>query len=115
MFTVALLLAATAAGLSIANLNSNTAATATVTAAPPAAPTPPTFGPDQVAAAKKEVCAASFNANKSITAAQRNFFGAAHDRQSPEYRPALGNFQLVASIETAYPRKAFDTSGPERR
>ena len=113
MFTIALLLAATAAGLSIANLNSNTAATATVTAAPPAAPTPPNFAPGQTAAAKKEVCAASFNANRSITAAQRNFFGAAHDRQSPEYRPALSNFQLVASIETAFLERHLTPAVPK--
>jgi hypothetical protein len=113
MFIVALLLAATAAGLSIANLTRNTAATTTVTAAPPAAPTPSNFAPGQAAAAKKEVCAASINVDKAITAAQRNFFGAAHDRQSPEYRPALGNFQLVAAIETAFLERQLTPAVPK--
>lgn len=113
MFTAALLLAATAAGLSIANLNNNTGATATVTATPPAAPAPPSFSPDQAAAAKNDVCAASLNANRAITGAQRNFFGAAHDRQSPEYRPALSNFQLVASIETAYLERQLTPAVPK--
>jgi hypothetical protein len=98
MFTVALLLAATAVALGIAGRTSNTATTATVTAAPPS----PALSSDQMATAKKAVCDASITADKAIVAAQRNFFSAAHDRQSPEYRQALSNFQLVASIETAY-------------
>ena len=50
---------------------------------------------------------------RSITAAQRNFFDAAHDRQSPEYRPALGNFQLVASIETAFLERHLTPAVPK--
>ncbi|MEB3980165.1 hypothetical protein OQ968_02680 [Mycobacterium sp. 663a-19] len=98
MFTLALLLAATAFGLSVDGLTTHTATTTTVTATPP----PPTFTADQVAAAKKDVCDASINADKSITGAQHNFFSTARDRQSPAYGPALANFQLVASVETAY-------------
>ena len=109
MFTAALLLAATAVALGIAGRTSNTATTTTVTAAPPS----PTFSSDQIATAKKAICDASFNANNSITAAQRNFFGAAHDRQSPEYRPALSNFQLVASIETAYLERHLTPAVPK--
>lgn len=98
MFTAALLLAATAVALGIASRTTNTATTTMVTAATQS----PTFSSDQIATAKKAVCDASINADKAIVAAQRNFFGAAHNRQSPEYRPALSNFQLVTSIETAY-------------
>lgn len=109
MFATALVLAATAAGLSIANLIGKTATSTTVTAAPP----PPSFSSEQIATAKKAVCDASFNANKSITAAQRNFFGTAHDRQSPQYRPALGNFQLVSSIETAFLERQLTPAVPK--
>lgn len=109
MFTAALLLAAGAAALGVASLTANTAATTTVAASPPT----PAFSSDQVARAKKAVCDASFNANNSITAAQRNFFGTARDRQSPEYRSALGNFQLVASIETAYLERHLTPAVPK--
>jgi hypothetical protein len=109
MFTAALLLAATAVALSVAKPTTDTTTTTTVTAAPP----PPTFSPDQVAAAKKEVCDASINADKSITGAQRNFFSAARDRQSPEYRPALGNFQLVAAVETAFLERHLAAAVPK--
>lgn len=109
MFTLALLLAATAVGLSVAGLTTNPTTTTTVTAAPPA----PTFTADQVAAAKKDVCDASINANNSITGAQHHFFQAARDRQSPDYRPALGNFQLVASVETAYLERHLTPAVPK--
>lgn len=107
-FAIAVLLAATATALGIANLTNSTSTTTTVSAAPPA----PTFSPEQVAAAKTDVCEASINADKAISAAQRNFFDAARDRQSPAYRPALGNFQLVASIETAYLEKHLTPAVP---
>jgi hypothetical protein len=98
MFAFALLLAGASVALSVTSRTTNTATTTTVTADPP----PPAFSPDQIATAKKEVCDASINADKSITGAQRHFFDAARDRQSPEYRAALGNYQIVVSIETAY-------------
>ena len=53
------------------------------------------------------------NADKAITAAQRNFFDAARDRQSPQYRPALGNYQLVASLETAYLERHLTPAVPK--
>lgn len=109
MFTVALLLAATAVALSVAKLTTHTATTTTVAAAPPQ----PNFSPEQVAAAKKAVCDASINADQSITGAQRNLFSAARDRQSPEYRPALGNFQLVASVETAFLERRLSAAVPK--
>ena len=107
MFTAALLLAAGAVALGVASLTANTAATTTVAASPP------TFSSDQVARAKKAVCDASINADKAIVAAQRNFFSAARDRQSPEYRPALSNFQLVTSIETAYLERRLTPAVPK--
>lgn len=109
MFASALLLAAASVAISVINLTTKTATTTTVTTAAPS----PTFSPDQIATARKAVCDASFNANTSITAAQRNFFSAAHDRQSPEYRPALGNFQLVASIETAFLERHLTPAVPK--
>jgi hypothetical protein len=108
MFTVALLLAATAVALSVAKLTTDTATTTTVAAAPP----PPTFSPDQVAAAKREACDASSTAAKSIAKAQENFAGAAKDRLSPQYRPALSNFQLVATVETQYMERHLPAATP---
>ena len=98
MFTVAILLAATAVALSVTKLTTNTATTTTVTAAPP----PPTFSPDQVAAAKKEVVRRQHQRGQVDTDAQRNFFAASRDRQSPEYRPALGQLPIRRPIETVY-------------
>ncbi|BCP14017.1 hypothetical protein [Mycobacterium paraintracellulare] len=109
MFAIALVLAGTATALSIANVTAKTATTTTVNAAPP----PPTFSPEQVAAAKTDVCDASINADKAIAAAQRHFFDAARDRHSPEYRPALNNYQLVASIETAYLERHISAAVPQ--
>lgn len=112
-FALALLLAATATALSVANLTSNTATTTTVTAAPTPTPTTAPFSPDQVAAAKKAVCAASINADRAMEAAQINFFNAQRDRQSPEYRPALSNWQLVASLESAWLEQQLTPAVPK--
>jgi hypothetical protein len=108
-FAIAVLLAAAATALSAANLKSSAPTTTTVTAAPPS----PTFSPEQIATAKTDVCDASINADKAIAAAQRHFFDAARDRHSPEYRPALNNYQLVASIETAYLERHIGAAVPQ--
>lgn len=109
MFASALLLAVASVALSVTNLTTKTATTTTVTAAAPS----PTFSPEQVAAAKKAVCDAGFNANRASAAAQRHFFDAARDRQSPDYRAALGNYQLVDSIEIAYLEKHLTPAVPK--
>ncbi len=109
MFTVAILLAATAVALSVTKLTTNTVTTTTVTAAPP----PPTFSPDEVAAAKKEACDASRTAATSILNAQQSFAVASRDRLSPQYRPALGNFQLVVTIETKFMEQRLKPAAPK--
>ncbi len=109
MFTVAILLAATAVALSVAKLTTNTATPTTVAAAPPQ----PTFSPDQVAAAKKEACDASKTAATTILNAQQSFAVASRDRLSPQYRPALGNFQLVVTIETKFMEQRLKPAAPK--
>jgi hypothetical protein len=109
MFTVALLLAATAVALSVAELTTDTATTTTVAAAPPA----PTFSPDQVAAAKREACDASKTAATTVLNAQQSFAVASRDRLSPQYRPALGNFQLVVAIETKFMEQRLKAATPK--
>jgi hypothetical protein len=109
MFTVAILLAATAVALSVTKLTTNTVTTTTVTAAPP----PPTFSPDEVAAAKKEACDASRTAATTILNAQQSFAVASRDRLSPQYRPALGNFQLVVTIETKFMEQRLKPAAPK--
>jgi hypothetical protein len=109
--TLALLLAVGAVVMSVAKLTSPTpsATTRTVMAPPPPAPT---YNPQQVTAAKKEACDASAVADKSIIASQTNFFDAARDRQSPQYRPALANFQLVLMLETEYMQRHLAPATP---
>ena len=109
VFTVALLLAATAVTLSVTKLTTNSTSTTTVTAAPP----PPTFSSGQVAAAKKEACDASKTAASAILNAQQSFAVASRDRQSPQYRPALGNFQLVVALETDYMEQRLNAAAPK--
>jgi len=109
MFTVALLLAATAVALSVTKLTTNTVTTTTVTATPP----PPTFSPDEVAASKKEACDASKTAATTILNAQQSFAVASRDRLSPQYRPALGNFQLVVTIETKFMEQRLKPAAPK--
>jgi hypothetical protein len=70
--------------------------TTTVTAAPP------TYPPDQVAAAKKESCDASLNAANTLAAASQQVANAAANRNSPEWQAALANFQNVVMVETTY-------------
>ncbi|CQD24594.1 hypothetical protein BN1232_06279 [Mycobacterium lentiflavum] len=112
MLALALLLALSATVMSAVKLSQSTpAATTTTITAPP--PPPPSYSPDQVAAAKKEACGASDTADQSMLAAQRNFFDAARDRQSPQYHPALGNFQLVAMLETQYMQQHLPPATPK--
>lgn len=109
MVGLALILAITAVALSVATLKTRAPMSATVTATPPTA----TFAPGDVAASKRSVCAASINADKAIVAAQRHFFDVQHDRQSPDYRPALGNWQLVASLETTFLERQLTPAVPQ--
>lgn len=112
MLALALLLALSATVMSAMKLTaSNPAATTTTVMAPP--PPPVSYSPEQVAAAKKEACDASDTADKSIIAAQKNFFDAARDRQSPQYHPALGNFQLVVILETQYIQQHLPPATPK--
>jgi hypothetical protein len=70
--------------------------TTTVTAAPP------TYPPDQVAAAKKESCDASLNATHAMTAATNQYGNTPNPSTSPEGRAALANAQNVVMVETTY-------------
>lgn len=101
MLALALLLALSATAMSAMKLTESTpaATTTTITAPPPPAPS---YSPNQVAAAKKEACDASNVAAASILNSQKNFAVASRDRQSPQYGPALSNFQLVVMVETQY-------------
>ncbi|KEP38776.1 hypothetical protein [Mycobacterium kansasii] len=109
---LAVLLALGAAVMSAIKLTAPTpaATTTTVTAPPPA---PPSYSQEQVAAAKKEACDASDAAAASIANAQQNFAVAARDRQVPQYRPALANFQLVVVIETQYMQQHLPSATPK--
>ena len=110
MFTIALLLAATAVGLSVAKLttqhrddNHSHRRTAAPTVQPQNRSPPPK---------KKSVTPASTRTSRSPLRSAT--FSAPHsDRQSPEYRPALSNFQLVASIETAFLERHLTPAVPK--
>jgi hypothetical protein len=110
--SLALLLALSATVMSVMKLSQSTpAATTTTVTAPP--PPPRSYSPDQVAAAKKEACDASNTASASINAAQGNYLAASKDRQSPQYQPALANFQLVAMLETQYIQQHLPPATPK--
>ncbi|VBA33183.1 hypothetical protein LAUMK4_05897 [Mycobacterium persicum] len=108
---LAVLLALGAAVMSAIKLTAPTpaATTTTVTAAPPA---PPSYSQEQVAAAKKEACDASYVAAPSVNTAQGNYLSVAGDRQSPQYGPALANFQLVVGLETQYMQQHLPPATP---
>lgn len=112
MLSLALLLALSATVMSAMRLSQSTpaATTTTVTAPPPA---PASYSPDQVAAAKKEACDASNVAAASILNSQKNFAVASRDRQSPQYGPALANFQLVVMVETQYMEQHVPSATPK--
>jgi len=112
VITIALLLAAAAVVMSVVKL---TAPAPMATTRTVMAPSPPSvaYSAEQVAAAKKEACDASGVASDSIRAAHGNFVGTVHDRQSPEYRQALGNFQLVTALETEYMRLHLPPATPK--
>ena len=112
MFTVALLLAATAVALSVAKLTTNTATTTTVTAAPPAADLQPRPGRRRQ---KRSRATPALDADNDLSPLRSAIFSSPHsDRQSPEYRPALGNFQLVAYDRNRFPRKHLTASGTRK-
>ncbi|WP_231999592.1 hypothetical protein [Mycobacterium sp. 1245852.3] len=85
------------------------ATTTTVTAPPPP---PPNYSPEQIASAKKEACDASEAAALSVNNSQQNLIVAARDRKSPQYGPALANFQLVVAIETKYMQQHLPPATP---
>ena len=112
MLSLALLLALSATVMSAMKLSQSTpAATTTTVMAPP--PPPPSYSPDQVAAAKKEACDTSNTASTSLNTAQANYLSASKDRQSPQYQPALANFQLVAMLETQYVQQHLPPATPK--
>lgn len=110
MLSLAVLLALSATVMSAFKLTASTppATTTTVTAPPP----PPSYSTDQVAAAKKEACDASNAAAGPIANSQQNFAAAARDRQTPQYQPALANFQLVVMVETQYLQQHLTPAAP---
>lgn len=112
MLALAVLLALSATVMSAMKLTASTPTATTTTITAPPAP-PPSYSPDQVAAAKKEACDASNAAAASINAAQANYLNAAKDRQSPQYQPALANFQLVAMLETQYIQQHLAPATPK--
>lgn len=67
---------------------------------------------DQVAAAKKDACAAVMVTDPPITAAQLAVTRIP-DRTSPEAREALANFQMVTVVETEYVRSNTRPEAPE--
>lgn len=112
MLSLALLLALSATVMSAVKLTASTpAATTTTVTAPP--PRPPSYGPDQIAAAKKEACDASDAAAGAVNSAQGNYLNAAKDRQSPQYQAALASFQLVAMLETQYIQQHLPPATPK--
>lgn len=97
--SVVLLLALSTIAIGVIRMSAAPPAGTTTTVSPPP---PPSYSAEQVAAAKKEACDASGAAAGALANSQQNFAAAARDRQSPEYRPALANYQLVVGIETEY-------------
>jgi hypothetical protein len=108
--SLALVLATAAVVMSVVKLAepAPVATTTTVTAAPAG----PAFTPDQVAAAKKQACDAVDTADGPITSAQRDFYAARLDRNSPQYQQMLSNWQTVSAIEIEYTRAHLTPAAP---
>ena len=109
MVVAAVVLAITAVVVSLIRWSAPTpvATTTTVTA-----PTAPTFSAADVAAAKKEACAATKTADAPLTSSQHDFLATLGNRGSDEYKQALSNFQTVAMVEIEYMRAHLRPATP---
>ena len=109
LVAIALLLGIAAAVMSAIKL---TAATPTATTTTMTAP-PPTYSPQEMAAARKEACEASLVADGPITAAQQQFAATAGERGSDRYRQMLANLQTVVMVETNFMRSHLKPATPK--
>lgn len=109
MAGAAALLAAAAVTISVIDLAKPVPppTTTTVTAAPPA------YRDDEVAVAKKEACTASQTVDNAVTSAQRAYVDTLPNRESPESKQALANFQTVMMVETEYLRAHTPPATPK--
>ena len=73
---------------------------------------PPSYSSDQIAAAKKDACQASLSINTAITAAQRAYIATLPNKESPEAKSALADFQLTVMVETQYLRTQVQPATP---
>lgn len=74
---------------------------------------PPSYNPQEAAAAKKEACDAVMTTDAAISGAEQRLVSTLHDRGSEAYRLALANFQLVAITETDYIRSHIRPATPK--
>jgi hypothetical protein len=72
----------------------------------------PSYGAEQIAAAKKEACEASATSAAPINDAQKAFAATTADRSSPNYKAALENWQTVLAVETQYLRYHLTLATP---
>lgn len=110
VIALAALFAIAALALSVTKLasGSNTAQTVTTTISPPA----PTYSDADIATAKKDACAATTITGDALTQAQREL-ASIPDRNSPEAKAALANFQMVVMVETEYLKTQVRPATPE--
>lgn len=80
----------------------------TTTVSPPA----PTYSDTEIALAKKNACSANTSAGDALTQAQREL-AAIPDRNSPEAKAALANFQTVVMVETEYLKTQIKPATPD--
>lgn len=104
------LFAIAALALSVTKLamGPNSGQSVTTTVSPPA----PTYSDADVAAAKKDACAATTITGDALTQAQREL-AAIPDRNSPEAQAALAKFQTVVMVETEYLKTQVRPATPE--
>lgn len=112
MVAFVVLLALSAITVGVIRMSAAPPAGTTATVSPPP-PSSPTYSPEQIAAAKKEACDASDAASASINTAQGTYLSAASDRQSPQYGPALANFQTVVAVEIKYMKQHLSAATPQ--
>lgn len=110
VIALAILLSVAALALTVAKwaTRSDSATPVTTTISPPS----PTYSDAEIASAKKDACSANTVTGAALTQAQRDL-AAIPDRNSPEAKVALANFQMVVMVETEYLKTQVRPAAPQ--
>jgi len=108
LVAIALLLGIAAAVMSAIKLATPTPTATTTTMTAP----PPTYSPQEIAAARKEACDANAVTDPPITNAVTDYVSSLSERGSDRYRQMLANVQTIVIVEVNYMRAHMPPATP---